>query len=90
MATGLPLLVSAGLVQLSALMLGGDTGLGHLAVAQGRRVMMLMMHNNPGACVPFRHPDWAVAPERSHEHPEYRTGNRPGGNGTGARQSTST
>jgi len=65
-ATGLPLLVSAGLVQLSALMLGGDTGLGHLAVAQGRRVMMLMMHNNPGACVPFLHPDWAIVPERSH------------------------
>jgi ADP-heptose:LPS heptosyltransferase len=64
-ATGLPLLVSAGLAQLATLTLGGDTGLGHLAVAQGRRVVMLMMHKNPGACVPFQHPDWAIVPERS-------------------------
>jgi ADP-heptose:LPS heptosyltransferase len=64
-ATGLPLLVSAGLVQLAALMLGGDTGLGHLAVAQGRRVIMVMRHSRPGACVPFRHPDWAVVPDQS-------------------------
>ena len=63
-ATGLPLLVSAGLVQLSTVMLGGDTGLGHLAVAQGRRVVMLMMHKNPGACVPYQHLDWAVTPEK--------------------------
>lgn len=61
-ATDLPLLVSAGLVQLATLTLGGDTGLGHLAVAQGRRVVMLMMHKLPGACVPFRHDDWAIAP----------------------------
>jgi hypothetical protein len=25
---------------------------------------MLMMHNRPGACVPFQHPDWAIAPAR--------------------------
>jgi ADP-heptose:LPS heptosyltransferase len=62
-ATGLPLLVSAGLVQLAALLLGGDTGLGHLAVAQGRRVVLLMMHQEPGACVPFQHPEWALVPE---------------------------
>jgi 3-deoxy-D-manno-octulosonic-acid transferase/heptosyltransferase-1 len=64
-AAGTPLLVSAGLVQLAALTLGGDTGLGHLAVAQGRRVVMLMMHNRPGACVPFQHPDWALVPAQS-------------------------
>ena len=61
-AAGTPLLVSAGLVQLATLMLGGDTGLGHLAVALGRRVVMLMRHKRPGACVPFQHPDWAIAP----------------------------
>ena len=61
-ATRLPLLVSAGLVQLATLTLGGDTGLGHLAVAQGKRVVMLMMHKNPGACVPFQHAEWAVTP----------------------------
>lgn len=62
-AVGQPLLVSAGLVQLATLMLGGDSGLGHLGVAHGRRVVMLMMHTNPGACVPFQHPEWAVAPK---------------------------
>lgn len=63
-AAGTPLLVSAGLVQLATLTVGGDTGLGHLAVAQGRRVVMLMMAERPGACVPFGHPDWAVVPPR--------------------------
>jgi ADP-heptose:LPS heptosyltransferase len=62
--TDLPLLGSAGLVQLSALMLGGDSGLGHLAVALGRQVIMLMRHANPGACFPFQHSDWAVLPAR--------------------------
>jgi 3-deoxy-D-manno-octulosonic-acid transferase/heptosyltransferase-1 len=62
-ATGLPLLGSAALVQLSALALGGNTGLMHLGVAQGRRVLMLMMHKQPNACFPFRHPDWAIVPE---------------------------
>jgi len=62
-AAGLPLLVSAGLAQLASLTLGGDTGLGHLAVAQGRRVVLLLRHNRPGACVPFQHPDWAIVPE---------------------------
>jgi 3-deoxy-D-manno-octulosonic-acid transferase len=64
-AANLPLLVSAGLSRLAALTLCGDTGLGHLAVAQGRRVVMLMRHKRPGACVPFQHPDWAVAPEQT-------------------------
>ena len=58
-AAGLPLLVSAGLVKLATLTLGGDTGLGHLAVAQNKRVVMLMMRKNPGASVPFGHPEWA-------------------------------
>jgi ADP-heptose:LPS heptosyltransferase len=66
-ATHLPLLVSAGLVRLATLTLGGDTGLGHLAVAQGRRVVMLMRHTPPGACIPFQHPEWALAPEHSWE-----------------------
>lgn len=64
-ATHLPLLVSAGLTQLAALTLGGDSGLGHLAVASGQRVVMLMMHKNPGACVPFQHPDWAIVPGKA-------------------------
>jgi ADP-heptose:LPS heptosyltransferase len=64
-ATGLPLLVSAGLVQLATLTLGCNTGLIHLAVAQGRRVVMLMTHKKPSACFPYQHPDWAIAPEKS-------------------------
>jgi ADP-heptose:LPS heptosyltransferase len=63
--TTLPLLGSAGLVQLATLTLGGDSGLGHIAVAQGRRVVMLMMHRRPGACVPFGHSDWAIVPANS-------------------------
>jgi len=61
-AAGQPLLVSLGLAKLSTFMLGGDTGLGHLAVASGQRVVMVMMGNRFGFCVPFRHPEWAVAP----------------------------
>jgi ADP-heptose:LPS heptosyltransferase len=66
-ATGLPILASAGLARLAALTLGGDTGLMHLAVALGCRVVMLMNQTPPGACVPFQHPEWAVAPESSPE-----------------------
>ena len=61
-AAGLPLLVSAGLVKLATLTLGGDSGLGHLAVAVNKRVVMLLMHNNPGACVPLGHPEWGIVP----------------------------
>jgi ADP-heptose:LPS heptosyltransferase len=64
-AAGTVLLVSAGLAKLATLMLGGDTGLGHLAVAQNRRVVMLMMRQQPGDCVPFQHPEWVVAPKHS-------------------------
>jgi ADP-heptose:LPS heptosyltransferase len=64
-AAGLPLLVSAGLAQLASLTLGGDTGLGHLAVAQNKRVLMLLMNQKPGACVPFQHPAWAITPDQS-------------------------
>ena len=62
-ATSLPLLVSAGLAKLATLTLGGDSGLGHLAVAQGKHVVMLMRHKHPGACVPFQHSEWAVTPK---------------------------
>lgn len=61
-ATHLPLLVSAAVTQLSSLTLGGDSGLGHIAVALNKRVVMLMLNNRPGACVPFEHSDWAISP----------------------------
>jgi ADP-heptose:LPS heptosyltransferase len=61
-SAGPPLLVSAGLAKLSSFMLGGDSGLGHIAVAAGKRIVMVMMGNQPGFCVPFQHPEWAVVP----------------------------
>jgi ADP-heptose:LPS heptosyltransferase len=61
-AAGAPLLVSAGLAKLSTLVIGADTGLLHLAVAVGRRVVMIMKSNAPGNPHPFQHADWAVTP----------------------------
>ncbi len=62
-AAGAPLMVSAGLVALSTVVLGGDTGLLHLATAMGKRVVMLMCSTSPGNCLPYAHPDWVVVPE---------------------------
>ena len=61
-SAGVPLLVTGGLMQLSKLIVGGDTGALHLAVAQGKRVIMLMNHNRPGRPHPFRHPEWSLLP----------------------------
>ncbi len=61
-AAGAPLLVSAGLANLSALVLGGDTGLVHLAVAMGKRVVMIMRSILPGSTHPFQHKEWAIGP----------------------------
>lgn len=59
-SAGVPLLVSAGLAKLSTLTVGGDTGLLHLAVAMGKRVLTLM--GAIGRTHPFLHPDWALTP----------------------------
>jgi ADP-heptose:LPS heptosyltransferase len=61
-SAGVPLLTAAALIKLSTLAVGSDTGLLHLAVALGRRVVMLMHSNAPGTSHPFQHPDWAVIP----------------------------
>jgi len=61
-SAGVPLLVTGGLMQLSTLVFGGDTGALHLAVAQGKRVLMLMQEVTPGSPIPFQHPDWVLAP----------------------------
>ncbi len=61
-AAGNPLPVSAGLMKLSRVVVGADTGLLHLAVAMGRRVVMLINSNAPGASHPFQHADWALTP----------------------------
>jgi ADP-heptose:LPS heptosyltransferase len=60
---GLPRLTDAGLMKLSTLIVGGDTGFMHLAVALGKRVVMLMNFQGPGSAVPFRHPKWVIAPK---------------------------
>lgn len=62
-SAGVSLLVTGGLMQLSTLVLGGDTGALHLAVAQGKRVLMLMQEVTPGSPIPFQHPDWVLAPK---------------------------
>ena len=61
-SAGLPLLGTAGLMQLSTVVVGGDTGVLHLATAMGKRVVMLMGSTGPGSCYPFLHRDWALVP----------------------------
>ena len=56
-SAGASLLVTAGLMKHSTLIIGGDTGLLHLAVAMDKRVVML---NLPSSAHPFQHPDWAI------------------------------
>jgi ADP-heptose:LPS heptosyltransferase len=52
-------------MQLSTLVLGGDTGALHLAVALGRKVLMLMHRKVPGSPAPYQHPDWTLtAPDK--------------------------
>jgi ADP-heptose:LPS heptosyltransferase len=59
-SAGVPLLVTGGLMQLSTLVFGGDTGALHLAVALGKRVLMLMHQASPGSPTPYQHRDWIV------------------------------
>jgi ADP-heptose:LPS heptosyltransferase len=66
-SAGVPLLVTGGLMQLAALTIGGDTGALHLAVAEGRRVLMVLHRLHPGSPMPFQHPDWIIAPPRAGE-----------------------
>ncbi len=61
-SAGVPLLVTGGLMHLSQLIVGGDTGVLHLAVAQGQRVVMLMNHGRAGRPHPFRHEEWSLLP----------------------------
>jgi ADP-heptose:LPS heptosyltransferase len=61
-SAGVPLLVTAGLMKLSTMILGGDTGLLHLAVAMNKRVIMLMSSSVHTRCHPFQHADWILTP----------------------------
>jgi ADP-heptose:LPS heptosyltransferase len=60
---GAPILTSAGLMNLSTLIIGGDTGLLHLAVAMKKQVTMIMGSNARGSTHPYGRPDWTVLPE---------------------------
>ncbi len=62
LSTGVPLLTSAGLAKLSTLVVGGVTGMLHLAVAMQRRVVMVVGYpaHEPG--FPYQHRGWAVTP----------------------------
>jgi ADP-heptose:LPS heptosyltransferase len=61
-SAGVPLLVTAGLMKLSTLIVGGDTGLLHLAISMNKRVVMLMSSAARTRCHPFQHPDWVLTP----------------------------
>jgi len=63
-AAGAPVLLSAGLVNLATVVLGGDTGLLHLAVAMDKRVIMILGSLESGACYPFGHREWAITPPK--------------------------
>ncbi|MGA3163701.1 MAG: glycosyltransferase family 9 protein [Verrucomicrobiota bacterium] len=71
---GTPLLVTAGLMKLSTLIVGADTGFMHLAVAMGKRVVMLMYSNAPGSTHPFQHADWTITPPMGKTVSEIQTG----------------
>jgi len=61
-SAGVPMLVTAGLMKSCALIVGGDTGLLHLAVAMDKRVVMLMPSAARSRCHPFQHADWVLTP----------------------------
>lgn len=61
-SAGVPLLVTAGLMKLSALTVGGDTGLLHLAAAMNKRVVMLMPSEARSRFHPFQHENWMLKP----------------------------
>jgi ADP-heptose:LPS heptosyltransferase len=62
-SAGAPLLVSAGLMQLCTVVVGGDTGLLHAAVAMNKRVVVIQgPHRHPERFYPFRHPEWKLMP----------------------------
>jgi ADP-heptose:LPS heptosyltransferase len=59
-AAGAPLLTTAGLIALSTVMVGGDTGMVHLGVALGRRVVVLAQGGGHNETQPYGHPEWVV------------------------------
>ena len=60
LSAGVPLLTSAGIVRLSTLVVGGVTGLLHLAVALQKRTVMLVGYPDREPGFPYQHRDWAI------------------------------
>jgi ADP-heptose:LPS heptosyltransferase len=58
-SAGTPIIVSAGLMQLSTVIIGGDTGFVHLAAALKKRVLCLAASFRPE---PYQHKDWKIEP----------------------------
>lgn len=54
---------SVGLAALSSIVVGGDTGLLHAALAAGKRTVMVVGPTNYQLIGPYRHPEWAVRPQ---------------------------
>ena len=52
-------------MQLSTVIIGGVTGLTHIAVALQKRVVMLVANPAREPGLPFQHKDWIVAPEET-------------------------
>ena len=59
-SAGLSLLATGGVIELSSLVVGGVTGLLHLAVAMQKRVVMLIGYPASEPGFPYQHHDWAV------------------------------
>lgn len=57
------LLTTAGLMKLSTVVLGGDTGPLHMAVALGKRVVMFMGPTSPVRYGPYQRLSWALTPD---------------------------
>ncbi len=61
-AAGLPMLTVAGVMKLSTVVVGGVTGMTHIAVALQKRVVMLVGWPKEEAALPYQHQDWMVGP----------------------------
>ncbi len=57
---------SVGLTMLSSMVVGGDTGLLHAALAVGKRTVMLAGPTNYNVIGPYQHPEWVVIPQNGY------------------------
>lgn len=57
-------ITSVGLTKLSSLVVGGDTGLLHAALAAGKRILMLLGPTNYEVIGPYKHPEWTIRPKQ--------------------------